>query len=983
MAQDSVVLLYNGKENGVRMEQRIEVMCKAGLNDSVGEQVKRRIMEELGIGIKECRYVDVYSFCNEMSADELLLLAREAFSDCISQEFAVEKPAFMKHWRIEISKLPGNEGNMDVMAREAVFEAIGKKIDVRHSRMYAIGGEISHDACDSIARILHNLVVETYSIYLPDELPKPQAHKIESNEEPSIQRISLHMSERRFHELMSQRMLSISVEEFKTIKRYFKKDKVIEERKRFGLDTRITDAELEIIARIWSEQCRHKIFNAAVNYRENDDNHAINSVFKTFIVGATEQIKKPYLVSAFKDNSGIIKFNPNYDLAIKVETYNAGPALEPYAGTLGGVLAVQRDILGTGLGAEPLASMDVICIGPFDAKDAPKGVISPGQIFHDAVRGIADGGNKTGVPTVNGSIVIDRSYLCQPLVCCGSIGIMPSEIQGKRTNERYVEPGHFAVMVGGKIGRENIHGPAFPYAPGDRTKPHCAVPVSNPVIQKRMSDFLIEARDNRLYDAINNCGNGGMANSIGELAQICGGCEIWINKFPLKYPGLEPWEILLSESPDITVLVVHPDKMELLKKLSERHDIDVCTVGKFTKSKRFHAMYNEESAAYIDMRLLYEGTPQMKLFASWRKLVFPEPVLTSEPVFETLKRLLSSQNITAKDNVVTRLDHEVKGQSVIKPFMRGPSDAAVIRPIADSNEGIVISHGICPRIIQDSYAMACIAFDEAVRNALAVGARFGYLACTNNFCWPDPIKSDKNPDGEYKLGQLVRACLGMYDSTTAYSVPIIYCSDSMKNDYHTEKGNHSISPTLLVTIVGKVDDIRKCVSSDFKKSGDIIYVLGKTRNELGGSEYFRLFNGIGNEPPELHPDEHVPLYKAISDAICDGLVSSAHDVSDGGISVAFAECAIGGGAGADIDLSQIPSETDREDALLFSESPGRFVVSVPAEKADLFERAMKGTLFAKVGRVRGDKRAIIRYGDRLVLNEDVGSLKEAYYSGIR
>lgn len=964
------------------MEQRLEIMSKTDVKDVVGDQLKQKIISELGIQIKDCHFLHVYNFTDSLPSEEMNDLATGVFSDNISQTFDLNKPAFLDKWRIEIGMLPGVTDNVGATAKEAVYNKLGKKIDIHYSRMYVISGDLCSDLCYKIASLIHNPLVEKCVLYEPNEVPKPYLPVVQLNHSPRAHKISLHMSEKRFRELVNRRTLALSLDEFKAIKKYFKKEKIIEERKKVGLDTRITDVELEAIAQTWSEHCKHKIFNAAIRYRENEEKHAINSIFKTFIVGATEQIKKPYVVSVFKDNGGIIKFNPDYDIAVKVETHNAPSALDPYGGALTGILGVQRDVLGTGLGANPIANIDVLCFGPLDEKDVPKDVLVPKVVYTGVTAGIEHGGNKMGIPTVNGSIVFERCYTCRPIVYCGTIGIMPSEIKGRRTSEKHIEPGYFAVMVGGRIGKDGIHGATFSSEQLDKSVPRSVVQIGDPVTQKKMLDFLIEARDNLFYDAITDNGAGGLSSSIGELAQMCGGCEIWLDKCSLKYPGLEPWEILLSESQERMTLAVNPDKLDALKELAKKYDVELSVVGKFTRIKRFHATYAGKTVAYLDMKFLHDGAPQLKLSAHWRKLDFPEPVQNNEPVGDVLKKLLSSPNITVKSDVITRYDHEVKGQSVVKPLMRGPCDAAVIRPIYSSNEGLVISNGLCPRVVQDGYAMACLAFDEAVRNALAVGARFGYLACLDNFCWPDPISSDKTPDGEYKLGQLVRACIGLYDGATSYGVPIISGKDSMKNDYYAEDGKHSISPTLLITMVGKIDDVRKCISSDFKKPGDLVYVLGNTRGELGGSEYFKLFNGIGNEPPELHPEEHVPLYKALSEAISEGLVKSAHDVSDGGLAVAFAESVVGAGLGADLDLSIIPAETDREDALLFSESPGRFVVSVSPENVDKFEQIMKGTLFAKVGRVRGDHRVILRYGDRLIVNEDIDDLKQAYYKGL-
>jgi phosphoribosylformylglycinamidine synthase len=849
--------------------------------------------------------------------------------------------------------------------------------------MYALTGRLDEALCERIASMLHNRLVEKFRVYPPGAETVPYLPKVNIPKEPSVQKFSLHMSEARFESFAKERLLAMSGDEFAAIKQYFRNERFIEARKKVGLDNKITDVELECLAQTWSEHCKHKIFNARISYEENGDTHAINSLFRTFIRGATEQVKKPYVVSVFKDNGGIIKFNPCYDIAVKVETHNAPSALDPYGGALTGVLGVQRDVMGTGLGANPIANIDVLCFGPLDTPQAevPKGVLHPKVIYDGVVRGIEHGGNKMGIATVNGSIVFDRAYVCRPLVYCGTIGIMPSAIGGKRTCDKAIEPGCLAVMVGGRIGKDGIHGATFSSMQLDASVPQSVVQIGDPITQKKMLDLILEARNAGLYDAITDNGAGGLSSSVGELAQFSGGCEIYLDKCPLKYPGLDPWEILLSESQERMTIAVKPENMDALMALARIHDVEVTVVGRFTKTKRFHALYKGQTVAYLDMHFLHDGVPQLKLRASWKALLHPEPVIPPFEPGEVLKKLLSSPDITTKESVVRRYDHEVKGMSVIKPTMPGPSDGAVIRPLYDSDEGLVIAHGICPRYVQDGHAMACLAFDEAVRNAIAVGAKFGYLAALDNFSWPDPVTSARTPDGEQKLGALVRACLGLHDLAINYGIPFISGKDSMKNDYYAGGRKYSIPPTLLVTVVGKMDSIHRAVSSEFKEPGAFIYVLGNTRDELGGSEFYRMFGGIGNTPPSICPEEHIPVYKALSSAIEEGFVASAHDVSDGGLAAAFAECAIGFSLGAELDLDLVPAKTDKADALLFAESAGRFVVSVAPEHAEKFERAMKGAVFARAGRVRGDRRVLLKFQGQALVNEAVESLKEAYNRG--
>lgn len=964
------------------MACRLEVSIKEGVRDVVGERLKGKISSELGIKADSVHFVEAYNIDADLSEEELKKLGEEVLTDSAIQGYNYKSGFFEPMWKIEIGFLPGVTDNVGKTAKEAMRDALGKDVAVYYSRVYAV---FSHDIdsakCNSIAALLFNPLVEKSIIHEPLYPVKPYLPKVALNHEPKSERINLRINDQKLESLAKQRLLALSLEELHAIKDYLKDERVMKEREAAGLSSNITDVELECLAQTWSEHCKHKIFNATINYRDNGETHAIHSLFKTFIRGSTEKIQKPYVVSVFKDNGGIIKFNHDWDIAIKVETHNAPSALDPYGGALTGILGVQRDILGTGLGAEPIANVDMLCFGPLgtDAKSLPRGVLHPKRIYDGVTKGIEHGGNKMGIPTINGSITYESGFTTRPLVYCGTIGLLPSVIRGVKTSEKKIEPGCLAVMVGGRIGKDGVHGATFSSQQIDESTPQSVVQIGDPITQKKTMDFILEARDNLLYSAVTDNGAGGLSSSIGELAQLSGGCEIHLFNCPLKYPGLDPWEILVSESQERMTIAVMPENLEKLEALAKKHDVEMTVVGKFTKSGKFHVTFKGETVAYLDMEFLHEGVPQMKLNAVWKKKTFSEPSIPEEDYAEILKRLLSSPNIATKESVIRQYDHEVKGGSAIKPIMLGPCDAGIVRPLLDFMEGVVVSHGLCPKFVHDAYDMSALAFDEAVRNAIAAGAKFGYLAALDNFCWPDPIQSAKTPDGEAKLGDLVRSCISLYDMTTAYGVPLISGKDSMKNDYYSGDVKYSIPPTLLVTVIGKIDDVRHAASAEFKQTGDYIYVLGKTRDELGGSDYYRLFGGIGNNHPKVRIAETVPLYRALSQAISDGLVASAHDVSDGGIAAALAECAFPAGLGIDADLGLCEKDTSAPNSLLFSESAGRFIVSVNEKRIQEFEKAMQGKPFAKVGRVRGDRRFIVRNGpEDILINCEVSDLKHAW-----
>lgn len=964
------------------MPYRIEVKTKEGFRDVAGEKVLKQIKEELGIRLKEVKKIDVYNIEQGLESHELERLGKEVFSDSITQEYSHNGPFYKELWKIEIGYLPGVTDNIGKTAMDGVKDALEKEIPVYYSRVYAIQGKnLEKENLEKISELLYNKVVEKAIIYKPLEEVNPYLPKVVIKHQPDVEEINIiGLDKKEMKRLSDERLLALTIKEMEKIKRYLQGKRIVESRRRVGLIDRITDVELECIAQTWSEHCKHKIFNSYINYEENGDSHAIDSLFNTFIKAATDQTKKPYIVSVFKDNGGIIKFNDRYDIAVKVETHNAPSALDPYGGALTGILGVNRDVIGCGLGAKPIGNVNMLCFGELDQKEIPPGVLHPKRIYSGVIKGIEDGGNCSGIPTINGSITFENAYTARPLVYAGTVGIMPSEINGRKTHLKIIKNGYLAIMVGGRIGKDGIHGATFSSQQLEEGTPQSVVQIGDPFTQKKVLDFILEARDRRLYDAITDNGAGGLSSSIGEMAEFSGGCEIYLDKAPLKYSGLDPWEILVSESQERMTIASKEEKLEELKELAKKHDVEITVVGKFTDSGKFHVMYEDRTVAYLDMKFLHGGVPQMKLNAVWKRRVFDKPRITKTELGEILKMLLGSPNIASKEPVVRRYDHEVQGGSVIKPINRGPNDAAVIRPVLDSYNGLVVGHGICPRYIQDSYDMAAMAFDEAVRNVLAVGGKFGYLACLDNFSWPNPLPSSTNPDAEYKLAQLVRACLAFYDFATAYGIPVISGKDSMKNDYYYQGQKYSILPTLLVTMVGKIDDVRNAISSDFKKPGDSIYILGITREELGGSEYYKLFNGVGDNNPKVKEEETIALYKKFSKASEEGLMSSAHDVSDGGIGVALAECSIGGVLGVDIELNDVPRETENEDAILFSESAGRFIVTIDEKNKDKFEKIMDGIRFSKIGRVRGDRRFIIRRNGSIIANEDVEIL-ERFWKG--
>jgi phosphoribosylformylglycinamidine synthase len=587
---------------------------------------------------------------------------------------------------------------------------------------------------------------------------------------------------------------------------------------------------------------------------------------------------------------------------------------------------------------------------------------------------------------VNGSIVFDERFLGKPLVYCGTGGIMPRIILGEPSHEKQALPGDWIVMTGGRIGKDGIHGATFSSEELHEESPTSAVQIGDPITQKRMTDFLLRARDLGLYDAITDNGAGGLSSSVGEMARDSNGCEIHLEKAPLKYPGLDPWEILLSEAQERMTLAIPPKTLDRFLQLAKKMEVEATVLGKFTNSGKFHMLYGGNTVAYVDMDFLHDGYPQMALRAKWEKKKHPEPAFP-EPreLTSVLLRILSRYNVCSKESVIRQYDHEVQAGTVVKPlvgaFNDGPGDATAFRPFLDTWEGLVISSGICPRYSDvDTYHMMACAIDEAIRNNVAVGGNLKHMAGLDNFCWCDPVQSEKNPDGEYKLAQLVRANMALYDYTTAFGVPCISGKDSMKNDYLIGATKISIPPTVLFSAVSVVPDVRKCITMDAKKPGDLVYILGKTMPELGASEYFALHGFIGNEVPHVDARQAKALYGALDQATARGLVASCHDCSDGGLGVALAETAFAGDWGMEVDLRKaLSSEIERDDFLLFSESASRFVVTIHPEDRGAFEACLQGNAFSEAGKITPEKIFKV-YGLKggVAVQADISALREAW-----
>ncbi len=979
------------------MPERIYVGMTPQARDAQGEKIRSRIVSDLAIGtINSIRVVTAYTLNATLTEEELAAIAQGPLTDPVVQTYTINS-SFCDDfsWMVEVGFLPGVTDNVGRTAREAAEIVLPRKaapdFSVHMAMQYFFQGNILRKQIEKVANeILANKLIHSITVYSRQEwLEKHTAQfaaplVTESSQVSPYREIDLAGDDGALMRISREGMLALSLEEMQVIRHYYARPDIGKERTADGLPQNPTNVELEILAQTWSEHCKHKIFNAHITYYDNDrDPQTIASLFKCYVQQATKAVRelkgeKDICLSVFKDNAGVIRFNDAWCIAFKVETHNSPSALDPYGGALTGIVGVNRDPFGTGLGSRLIANTDVFCFAsPFYDKPVPPRILHPKRVLEGVREGVEHGGNKSGIPTVNGTIVFDERFLGKPLVYCGTLGIIPMEINGRKGYDKKALAGDHILMVGGRIGKDGIHGATFSSEPLHEGSPATAVQIGDPITQKRMTDFLLRARDRGLYNSITDNGAGGLSSSVGEMAQDTGGAVVHLQRAPLKYHGLEPWEIFVSEAQERMTLAVPPEKVDAFLALAREWNVEATDLGEFNDSGFLTVMYGAALVAKLSMEFLHNGLPQMHLEAHWKTPAEKTtgPIRSDNPK-EDLLALLARLNICSKEYVVRQYDHEVQGGSVVKPLCGarndGPSDAAVIRPLLDSFEGIAVSNGITPRYSDiDTYSMTCCVVDEAVRNAVCVGADPQHMAGLDNFCWCDPIKSQSNPDGDRKLAQLVRANQALHDMCIHYGIPLVSGKDSMKNDYHIGNTRISIPPTILFSVVAKVPDVRKAVTMDLKGAGNYIYLLGTTHREFGASEY-ALMKGIQETTvPTVHrPAISAKMYAMLFKAISSGYVRACHDLSDGGLAVALTEMCFSGEYGAEVDLKRVPqNDCTTETELLFSESQSRILVEVSQENALNVESLFAYLPCARIGNVtRGDSISFRGFDDTTVLS---------------
>ena len=954
------------------MIARIEVTPKSGRPDARGEHLLRQIAGLCVAGVNKVTVSDLYFIEGKLPASELQRLIDALLVDDILQEArtGASVPLSANQHAIDVTLLPGvtDSAAESLRGGAAIIGIVGLG-QIAVGQRYVLSGSLDAAAAKRIAEsLIINQVVQICSIDRPIDAPfvaDATAFQVE------VATIALRaLSDDGLLGVSKSRRLALDIHEMRAIQTYFRAE---------GRDP--TDAEIEMLAQTWSEHCVHKTFRARIQYSEaGKPAREIDGLLNTYIRAATEKINKPWVRSAFVDNAGVVAFTDDWDIAFKVETHNHPSALEPFGGANTGVGGVVRDVIG--VSARPIANTDVLCFGPQDLDPAtlPAGVLHPKRIAEGVTHGIEDYGNKMGIPTVNGAFCYDEGYTANPLVFCGCLGIVP-----KGAHPRKANPGDLVVVIGGRTGRDGIGGATFSSMEMGVETAQIAgssVQIGHPIHEKQAMEAVLRARDEKLYTMITDCGAGGLSSSIGEMASELGAL-VHLDRVPLKYAGLQPWEIWLSEAQERMVLAVPPKHWPRVKEICDGLDIEATALGEFTGDNRVRLMWGERTVGNLSTEFLNDGIPRMDLKAEWSppKVAFVAPAKANTDLTADLLALLSRPGTRSSEDIVRRYDTEVQGGTVVKPFVgpggNGPSDAAVIWPQdtarAGSKQGVALSVGMNVALGKlDPYAMAWAAVDEAIRNCVAVGADPDQIAILDNFCWGNPRLPDR-------LGSLVRCCEGCYDAAIAYGTPFVSGKDSLNNEFLGADGKkHAIPGTLLISAMGIVPDVTKSVTSDFKRAGNHIFIVGQTGGRLAGSSYSALKGDVSRDVPNM-PENQLAVYRAVHRAIQLGFVSASHDCSEGGLAVAIAEMSLAGGLGAVVELFGIPGDDDwPADVLAFDESIGRLIIEVSHEKSADFQAIMQGQVFSDIGRVRSDSELIFRWDGEQKIATTLAAVEHAF-----
>lgn len=998
------------------MITRIEIYSK--ISDTRAQVVKNKLLGRDLIGPKnDIKIADVYTTDKSFTPGQTAKISG-MLSNPVSQKFFIctsAKPEISNlekfSYAIEIGFLPGVTDNIAATARENIEDLLKQKFTIDEgiytSQLYFISGNITENKIIEIKDAFYNPLIQRASIKTYKEYHRSQGMdftipKVAISNNPQVTYVNLNVSDEELTKIGKTGIenkdgtrrgpLALDLAFMKTIQSYFRK-----------LGRSPTDIEIESIAQTWSEHCKHTIFADPI-----DD--VKSGLFKTYIKKATDEIRKSrsasggkkgkndFCISVFTDNSGGISFDENYMVTHKVETHNSPSALDPFGGAITGIVGVNRDAIGFGMGAKPVANFYGYCFADprediplYKGKNKTQKMLGSRRIMEGVIAGVNSGGNQSGIPTPQGFVYFDERFRGKPLVFVGTIGLIPKKIINKLSHIKKAKPGDYIVMVGGRVGKDGIHGATFSSEAMDTGSPATAVQLGDPITQKKLSDAIIkEARDLLLYNSITDNGAGGLSCSVAEMAKESNGCLVDLEKVPLKYPHLEPWEIWISESQERMTLAVPPAKWEKFARLMKRRGVEAAIIGKFTDSGNCTVRYNGQKIMDIDLDFLHDGLP-------------PRPMLSKKPLLDvilskaknpprmreskhnfnmTLLQMLSRLNIASFEFISQQYDNIVQGNAVLGPLQgrgRVNADTSIIRPVLSSNRGVIMSQALYPSYSElDPYNMAASSIDTAIRNAVAAGADPDYLSLLDNFCWC----SSNDPERLWQLKEAARAC---YDYAVAYGTPFVSGKDSMFNDFKGFDKNDqpvslSILPTLLISSFGVIKNINSTVSLDAKMPGDLVYVLGETKNELAGSEFASMNTDLRfMNVPGVDAKKNYKMYKAFYNAVQKNLCTSAISINRGGLAVALAKKAIGGQLGLKIDLKNLPANTSDNRETLYSESQGRILATIAPENKVTFEKLLKGIPFAQIGAVTKDRQLIINDSkNKALINLNLDQVTTSY-----
>ena len=958
--------------------------------DREGQRTSEEIAE-LGLG-DQINVVFARSFLvqGDFNHEEAVRLADSLLADAVTEESvvgiagqgALSEPRGSQTRLVNVLPKPGVMDPVAASTLNAAKDAGVNVTAVRTMRKYWLDDSVDDESLAAICKkALSNDSIEQVVVgpLEMDQLDVGSPYKFELTTVPIRD-----LGDQELEMLSREGQLYLTLVEMQTIRDHFVS---------IGRDP--TDIELETIAQTWSEHCSHKTLAGRIRYSgpgidgtPGGDQRQYENMLKETIFAATQTIRKAlgdtdWCVSVFKDNAGIVTFDESFHACFKVETHNHPSALEPYGGANTGIGGVIRDPMGTGMGAKPVCNTDVFCFAPPDtpADSLPPGVLHPRRVMKGVVAGVRDYGNRMGIPTVNGAVYFDKRYLGNPLVYCGNVGIIPVGME-----EKEAKPDDLIVAIGGRTGRDGIHGATFSSAEltsESESLSGGAVQIGNAITEKMVLDVLLQARDRGLYNAVTDCGAGGFSSAVGEMGEDIG-AEVWLEKCPLKYDGLTYTEIWISEAQERMVLSVPQESLDELVELCESEGVEAAVIGRFAPTERLQLTYHGNVVGELSMQFMHNGRPPVIREAVYHPPKF-EPIDLPEMSLsdhnEALLAIMGSLNVASKHWVIRQYDHEVQGGSVVKPLVGvacdGPGDAAVVRPLQNSRRGLVVSCGMNPHYGDfDTYHMAASAIDEALRNAVAVGADPSKIAILDNFCWGYTDRSET-------LGSLVRAAIACQDLAVALETPFISGKDSLNNEFSYvddtgEKQTIAIPPTLLISAMGQIDDVSQSITMDAKAPGNQVFLIGETKDELGGSHLSLVKELNGGNVPTVDAQLAKSTFAAVHRGIKFGLIRSCHDLSEGGLAAAAAEMAMAGGLGMSLDLEATSPLSPT--TLLFSESNTRFLVEVETEKVTEFEREMAaGSVFCqRLGTISSGDQFTVNLASKPILDLSVTEIKNAW-----